>query len=267
MAGHDETIRREFAKQAGSFEDPDYAFADRRLMRWILTHVPCQAGSLVLDVAGGTGHLARAYAAEAGLAVVADLTPEMLAAGKRQSEAEGRRNVMFVCADAAGLPFLAETFDLVVSRFAAHHFEQPALVFAEMARVCRAGGRVGIVDLVAADASLASEHDRFERLRDPSHTQALPADELARLLKEVGLEVIGRTERDQPVPIERWLSQAQAPPEVGETVREALAAELDGGAPTGMRPHIRDGELYQTQRWAILVAAKTGAGDRPDGRC
>jgi SAM-dependent methyltransferase len=255
---HDDTIRREFAKQAPSFADPGYAFADTRLTRWIHEHVPCEAGAIVLDVAGGTGQLARTYADVAAAVVVADLTPEMLGVGSRECAAEGRHNVIFVRADAAGLPFVDASFDLVVSRFAVHHFEQPALQIAEMARVCRPGGRVAIVDLVAADPALAAEHDRLERMRDPSHARALPADELVGLLERAGLELEHRTERDQPVPIERWLEQARTPPDVAEAIRERIRVDLDGGEKTGMRPEVRDGVVCQLQRWAIVVARRPG---------
>ena len=44
--------------------------------------------------------------------------------------------------------------------------------------------------------------------------------------------------------------------EVGDAIRAELQAELDGGAPTGLRPCLDGGELYQTQRWAILVGRK-----------
>ena len=71
---HDETIRSEFGKQAPRFEDRTYSFRDRRLMGWILEHVPCEPGATVLDVAGGTGLVAREYAGTAALAVVLDLT-------------------------------------------------------------------------------------------------------------------------------------------------------------------------------------------------
>ena len=136
--------------------------------------MPGEAEEHVLDVGGGTGHLARAYATVVALAVVVDLTPEMLAVGKANCDVHGQRNVLFVCANAASLPFLAESFDLVVSRLAVHHFERPMLQIAEMARVCRPGGRVGIIDLIAAEPALCAAQDRLERMRDPSHTRALP---------------------------------------------------------------------------------------------
>ena len=221
----------------------------------ILTHVPCREGELVLDAADGTGHLGRAYAREGARAVVADLTPEMIAVGKREADAEGLR-MLFVSADAAELPFPAGSFDLVVSRFAVHHFQDPGRQISEMVRVCRPEGRVGIMDLVAADPQLATELDRLERLRDPSHARALPVDELRGLLQEAGLKITDETDHDQLVAVKRWLSQSQTPDDVAEGIRRELHAELDGASETGLRPRLHDGELHLTQRWVIFHGRK-----------
>src|SRR5881227_1138479 len=209
MTGHDETVRREFAKQASTFEDPTYSFADRRLMAWILDHVPPESGAAVLDVAGGTGHLARAYAPTAAVAVVLDLTEEMLDTGRREAAAASLRNVVYVLGDAARMPFVDASFDLVVSRFAVHHFEEPARQIGEMARVCRPGGRVAIIDLVAADPALAARSDRLETMRDPSHTHALPVDRMKAFLEQAGADVIQETSHDQALSVARWLAQAE----------------------------------------------------------
>jgi ubiquinone/menaquinone biosynthesis C-methylase UbiE len=256
VAGHDDTVRQEFAKQAVRFEDPAYSFADRRLIQWILTHVPPREGELVLDVAGGTGIVARAFARTAAQAVVIDLTRAMLETGRREADAAGLRNVLYLEGDAAELPFLDESFDLVTCRFAVHHFADPARQIAEMVRVCRRGGRVAIVDLVAFDETLASEHDRLERMRDPSHTRALPAREIAELLSESGATVTHETAHDQRLALDRWLAQAEPPEDAAGEVRAALEAELDGGPRTGMRPLAHEEALHFMQRWAILVAER-----------
>lgn len=250
---HDQLIEEEFGRQAASFEDRLYSFGDPRVLAWIVDNIPPDGAELVLDVAGGTGHVARAFAEHVRCATVLDLTAEMLAVGKREVDAAGIANVLFQQGEADAMPFLDGSFDLVVSRFAIHHFDDPAAVLAEMARVCRPGGRVGIMDIVVAEPELADAYNHRERLRDPSHTRALTAEELTAVIEGAGLEIGHLAERDRPLPLERWLAQSAPPEEVAAQLGRELEAELAGGEPTGMRPQLRDDELCFTQRWAIAV--------------
>ena len=122
------------------------------------------------------------------------------------------------------------------------------------------GGRVAIIDLVAADAALAERHDRLETMRDPSHMHALPVDELKRLLEEAGAAVGHETAHDQTLSVARWLAQAQTPTDTGEAIRAELEAELEGGQASGVRPQLVEGDLHLTHRYAIVVAQKGGSG-------
>jgi ubiquinone/menaquinone biosynthesis C-methylase UbiE len=254
--GHKEVVRTEFSRQAASFEDPSYSFGDPRLTQWILEHVPVESGWTVLDVAGGTGHLARAVAPQVRQVVVLDLTRAMLEHGKSQTDAAGLENVLFEQGDAAALPYLDCSFDLVASRFAIHHFEAPQVVVDEMARVCRFGGSVAAIDLVSSDPALGDEYNRLERLRDPSHTTALTADALHLLLEHAGLRVAHTTSQEQVIDVERWLSQAATAETVGERIRAGLRDELEGGPSTGMRPVLKKGRLCYRQQWMIFVAER-----------
>jgi hypothetical protein len=78
---HRDVTRREFARQVGEFERPDSFFGDRQVLEWIAAHVPVGSDDVVLDVAGGAGHVGRHLAVQAAFAVVVDLTREMLQAG------------------------------------------------------------------------------------------------------------------------------------------------------------------------------------------
>jgi SAM-dependent methyltransferase len=254
---HDDVVRREFTRQAPSFESSQSWFGDPRCSRWILSNLPLDPHASVLDVAGGAGHLALELAPLVRHVVVVDLTPDMLAVGRSRAEASEARNVRFEQGDAAALQYENRSFDLVVSRFAVHHFVDPGVQVREMARVCRPGGRVALVDMVAADPALADDYNRLERLRDPSHTVALPAHGLEGLLVQAGTMVVHRTSRDQRLDVEHWLAQAGTAPSPAGTIRAALERELDGGPPTGMRPSRRGGRLYFTQSWLILVAEKS----------
>src|SRR4051794_16446383 len=101
-------------------------------------------GTLVLDVAAGTGN-ASIPAAQRGARVVAsDLTPELLDAGRRRAEAEGVE-LEWIAADAEHLPFDDQMFDVVMSAigvmFAPFH-QQAA---DELVRVCAPGGKIGLL--------------------------------------------------------------------------------------------------------------------------
>lgn len=247
---HEQRLEQEFSRQAPTFGHAQTFFGDPGLNGWILEQLSLDQGDCVLDVAGGAGHLARALAPHVHQVVVADATPAMLDVGRAVTRRESVRNLLFVRADAYALPFVDESFDLAVCRFALHHMTDPSRAVAEMARVVRANGQIAVVDMVSGGA----RHDELERLRDPSHTSALPAGVLEELVASESAELIADSMRDQELPFEPWLRQAATAEPAAATIREALEAELAGGPATGLRAG-RDGEgaMTITQRWRCLV--------------
>ena len=243
-----ETVRREFAKQASNFEASGSLFRDSGILSWIAAHIEVPDRARILDVAGGTGQLARYLAQDGATAVIVDLTDAMLAAGHRSVLEEGRDDIVFVRGDATDLPFPDAQFEVVVSRFALHHMDDPASAIAEMSRVCRPGGSVTLIDMVAG----GSRHDELERLRDPSHTRALPEGELRAMFAAAAREANHEAEWEQAIPVERWLEQAKTPEATRERIRDALQDEADGGAETGLRASRTDDGLTVTQRWVLL---------------
>ena len=106
------------------------------------------AGQRVLDVGAGAGNVAIVAAATGASVVAADLTPELLDAGRREAAARGVE-LEWREADAEALPFEDGEFDVVVSSvgamFAPHHQR----VADELVRVTRAGGLVGMINWTA----------------------------------------------------------------------------------------------------------------------
>lgn len=256
---HAAEVERAFTTQAAAFEDGARNQVFTSDARWVFDRLPLTGADLVLDVAAGTGHAARQLAATARAVVALDATAAMLARGQAAAAHEGLANIMFMRGDAAALPFLDESFDVVVSRFAAHHFAAPGRVVAEMARCTRPGGHVALVDLAAApDPSVAAQQNRLERLRDPSHTRMLSATELEALLTDAGLEVADVTTRALERPLRPWLEQTETPAETAAEIERALHAELELGesATTGFAPRIAHGELWFTQTFAACVARR-----------
>jgi len=98
----------------------------------------------VLDVATGSGNAALAAARRGCEVVGVDYVPALLERARRRADAEGVE-AAFVDGDAEALPFEAASFDVVSSVFGAMFAPNQEQTAAELARVCRPGGRIGLV--------------------------------------------------------------------------------------------------------------------------
>ncbi|MCP9983219.1 class I SAM-dependent methyltransferase [Actinomadura madurae] len=85
--------------------------------------------------------MSRAIARRVRHVTALDLTPAMLAEGKRAADHTGLMNVTFAHGDATALPYLDRSFTLVVTRFSLHQVADPEAVVKEMVRVSRARRR------------------------------------------------------------------------------------------------------------------------------
>lgn len=132
-------------------------FAYRRLARDAARSAP-EAGT-VLDIGTGPGMMLvelHRFRPDLELTGV-DLSADMVAHAKRNL---GERATVRI-ADVAELPFEAESFDLVVASYSAHHWEDPAAGAAEIARVLRPGGRLLIYDFEHAPYDAIADQPRL----------------------------------------------------------------------------------------------------------
>jgi ubiquinone/menaquinone biosynthesis C-methylase UbiE len=254
---HHDVVRKAFGQQAARFGEPGSTLSNQAYLQWIIQQLDLQSRFEVLDVAAGTGHLSRAMAPHVKRVVAIDLTDEMLVEGQREAEQQGLTNVVFERGEAERLPYPNDAFDLVATRFSLHHFADPRGPLQEMVRVCRRGGRVAVIDLVSPeDPAVAATYNHLERLRDPSHTRALTADDLQQLMRETGLTLVHTAPRDVEVHLDRWLDFTHTAPEARQTIREALTQDLQGLKTSGMRPYMRQQELNFLHVWLIAVGVK-----------
>ena len=118
-------------------------------------------GADVLDVGTGPGVLISELAGRrSDLHLVGvDLSADMVSAAQRNlSEFGGRATAQQ--GDVVDLPFAAGTFDLVVSSFSSHHWDDPVAAVPELARVLRPGGRLYIYDFGFAPFDVITETAR-----------------------------------------------------------------------------------------------------------
>ncbi|CNF30539.1 ubiquinone/menaquinone biosynthesis methyltransferase [Mycobacterium tuberculosis] len=252
---HDEKVVQEFSKQAAGFADPRRNVAFTRhldqLVRFMDPELDLE--DVVLEVAAGTGLVSRAIARRVRHVTALDLTPAMLAEGKREADRAGLMNITFTCGDATALPYLDRSYTLVVTRFSLHQVADPEAVVREMARVSRPGAALIIADLIRPDG-LEGDADRIERLRDPSHGTMLTEARIADLVTAAGAEVKRAERFDYVRPLDPWLEFAHTSDGDAERIRRELADELAGGPATGMRPSMVDGVLHFTHSYLFQQA-------------
>ena len=252
---HKASVQREFTQQAQAYAANPSIADSARLTRLVQAVQPTTEAH-VLDVATGPGYVALAFAEEGCEVLGLDLTAAPLVIAEQRRQERGLINLRFQQGDADHLPFGEREFDIVVSRFALHHCEDPRRVLAEMARVCRVHGTVVIEDLVTSEHQTRAEYqNRFEKLRDPSHTRALPISEFLALFTACNLEV-EQLYTDQLTPsLEQWLANAHTPPEPAREVR-ALIEQDELHDLSGTRPFRHEGSIYFRQRTAAFVSLK-----------
>jgi SAM-dependent methyltransferase len=116
------------------------------------------------------------------------MTPAMLERAGALAAEKRLENVAWQQGDVRSLPWPDASFDIVITRFSFHHFQDPLAVLREMTRVCRPEGRVIVVDMYASDdKGKAEAWNRLEVLRDPSHVRAMSFGELTGLFRDAGL--------------------------------------------------------------------------------
>lgn len=140
-----------------------------------------RAGSRVLDVASGSGDLARAFARRAGptgQVWMTDINAAMLAVGRDKLVDEGVIAPLALC-DAEKLPFPDDTFDCVSVAFGLRNMTRKDAALAEMRRVARPGGRVLVLEFSRPWKPLAKAYDAYSFSVLPALGKYIAKDEAA----------------------------------------------------------------------------------------
>jgi arsenite methyltransferase len=145
-------------------------------------------GETVLDLGSGGGIdviLSARRVGPTGLAYGLDMTDEMLALAQRNAAEAGARNAIFLKGEIENVPLPADSIDVAISNCVINLSTDKPAVFAELGRVVRPGGRIGISDVVAENRL-----SRAERAERGSFVGCV-AGALSEAEYEAGLEAAG----------------------------------------------------------------------------
>ena len=134
------------ARQQAMWASGDFAVVGTTLQivgELLCERVDLRSGERVLDVAAGNGNATLAAARRFAQVTSTDYVPALLERGRRRAEAEGV-DVTFEVADAEDLPYPDERFEVVLSTFGVMFAPDHRQTAAEIVRVCRRGGRIGL---------------------------------------------------------------------------------------------------------------------------
>lgn len=201
-------VRDRFTRTAEVFGS--FAVADRAREAELLAGlVAAGPNDRAVDLACGPGTLALPFARRVKWVCGLDLTPAVLTRARETARTEGIANLSFALGDAQSLPFAGNSLDIAVTSYSLHHIPHPAHTVAEMARVLKRGGRVGVLDIfVPEDSDVAEISNRIERHRDPSHTRTLAQSDLKLLFAANGLRIIATEIEERPRMFDHWLHVA-----------------------------------------------------------
>jgi demethylmenaquinone methyltransferase/2-methoxy-6-polyprenyl-1,4-benzoquinol methylase len=133
--------------------------------RYTIQHANARPGHVILDLAGGTGDLAREFArivGERGRVVLADINAAMLEHGRRRLVDAGvAGNVELAQVNAEALPFADNTFDRISIAFGLRNVTDKEGALAEMNRVLKPGGKVLILEFSEPSRAIKPAYDLY----------------------------------------------------------------------------------------------------------
>lgn len=189
----------------------------------------------VLDAGCGPGPVSLLLAPAAARVTAVDLSEAMLDRARRTAAERSQTNIEFHRGNLADLPWPDESFDLIVSRYAAHHWPDPQAVVTELARLLSPSGRLLLVDVMAdPDPLLDTFLNALEILRDPSHVRDHSQVQWQAICQGAGLAAVPEFAWYLRLEFGPWITRIQTP-----EARVAALQELLDGASVEVRQAFR----------------------------
>jgi ubiquinone/menaquinone biosynthesis C-methylase UbiE len=236
MRNHEQTVRNQFDPRAQAYLSSAVHSAGPDLERakaLIAQAVPASAQAL--DIGCGAGHLSFALAPSVASVVALDASPSMLAAVSQAAAARGLGQIETRQGNAESLPFPDGGFQLVCTRYSAHHWTRLEEAVREISRVLAPGGHVLVIDTLGHEDPLVDTFlQSIELLRDASHVRNRSRAQWRSLLQSAGLAELEQADWPTRLEFTAWTERMRTPAD-----RVAVIRSLQEGAPQEVRQALR----------------------------
>ena len=184
-------------------------------------------GRAALDLGCGAGHASFALAQGGARVTAYDLSVEMLALVAAEATRRELPNITTRQGSVDQLPFADASFDLVMTRFSAHHWRDVKAGIAEMRRVLKPAGRLVVIDVAAENALFDTMLQTVEILRDASHVRDYRLSEWIALLQAAGFAVGDSDRWRLPMVFDTWVARMRTPELRVAAIRDVFAQASD----------------------------------------
>lgn len=184
----------------------------------------------MLDMGCGAGHASFTAAGQVAEVTAYDLSSQMLEVVAAAAKEKGFSNIVTQQGYAETLPFADACFDVVISRYSAHHWHDVGQALREVKRVLKPGGVIIVMDVMSPGHPVRDVWlQTVEALRDTSHVRNYSSGEWLTLATEAGLVVNQLLTDRLPLEFSSWVARMRTSEPLVEAIRlyqQSASAEV-----------------------------------------
>lgn len=216
---HHDKVSQQFSSQAGAYLTSAVHASGRDLDR-LNARLADFPEAQLLDMGCGAGHASFIAASQVKDVVAYDLSEQMLTVVSEAAKTRNISNIKTRQGYAEALPFEDDSFDVVISRYSAHHWHDVGKALREVRRVLKPGGVVVFMDVMSPGHPVLDIWlQTVEALRDTSHVHNYSSGELLSMFNEAGLVTQNLLCDRLVLEYSSWIARMRTPAVMADAIR------------------------------------------------
>lgn len=243
-----EATKKSFEKSFCEEEFYNKQTQDTEHLESILDSVELTEGMKILDLGTGSGYLAFSIARKHKKVTIIglDIVEQALVKNQEQAKNEQLEHLQFVNYDGNKFPFEDGTFDLVLTRYALHHFPVIEDTFQEISRVLKTSGKLFVSDPTPNHDDATRFVDEYMQMKKDGHIKFYTKDEFIKLGANSGLEFING-----------FMTSIRFPKKRKDAVEfDKIVSKYDKKIIDGYDIQVSEDEIFITERVNNLIFIK-----------